>query len=251
MTSADSPSGSTALRLRFALLGSLAFTIACLAHEAVGHGGACLLTGGKVLLLTSVYFRCAPGLPVVDAAGPLMNLLAAAIALLALRRLGAPGHGRLFATLVFAFNGLWGAGYFLFSAVTNQGDWAFVLRELHAGPAWAWRVPLGVLGTWLYARTLRLASQGLPRGTPLAWAYVAGGAVALTSVLLFSGPALPALREAAQESLLATAGLPYLAFAGRSAPASAAGPAPRWLWPVGLAWLLVFLATMGPGFHGA
>ena len=242
-------------RLRFALLGGLAFTSACVAHEALGHGGACLLTGGKVLLLTSVYFRCVPGLPVVDAAGPLMNLLMAAIAMLALRRLRTPGYGRSFTALVVAFNALWGAGYFLFSAVTYQGDWAFVLRDLHIAHSWDWRVLLGVLGAWLYGNALRATSPYLPRGAPLAWAYVAGGVVAMASVMFFSGPMLPALREAAQESLLASAGLLYLAFARTSSAPSAlapvAGPSMRWMWPLGLGLLIVFLTTMGPGFHGA
>jgi hypothetical protein len=242
-------------RLRFALLGGLAFTSACVAHEALGHGGACLLTGGKVLLLTSVYFRCVPGLPVVDAAGPVMNLSVAAIAMLALRRIRTPGYGRSFAALVVAFNALWGAGYFLFSAVTYQGDWAFVLRGLQAPHPWVWRVLLGVLGAWLYGNALRATSPYLPRGAPLAWAYVAGGAVAIASVLLFSGPTLPALREAAQESLLASAGLLYLAFVRTSSPPSewapVAGPSMRWIWPLGLGMLVVFLATLGPGFRGA
>ena len=244
-----------AFRLRFALLGGLAFTTACVAHEALGHGGACLLKGGKVLLLTSVYFRCVPGLPVVDAAGPLMNLSVAAIAMLALRRLPATGYSRPFAALVVAFNALWGAGYFLFSAITYQGDWAFVLRDLHVTHPWAWRVLLGVLGAWLYGNALRATSPYLPRGAPLAWAYVAGGAVAIASVLLFSGPTLPALREAAQESRLASAGLLYLAFVRPNSAPSAlvpvTGPSMRWMWPLGLGLLIVFLTTMGPGFRGA
>jgi hypothetical protein len=213
------------------------------------------MTGGKVWLLSSVYFRCVPGLPVVDAAGPLMNLSVAAIAMLGLRRIRTPGYGRFFAALVVAFNALWGAGYFLFSAVTYQGDWAFVLRDLQVPHPWVWRVLLGVLGAWLYGNALRATSPYLPRGAPLAWAYVAGGAVAIASVLLFSGPTLPALREAAQESLLASAGLLYLAFvrttSAPSAWAPVAGPPMRWLWPLGLGLLIVFLATMGPGFRGA
>jgi hypothetical protein len=243
------------VRLRFALLGGLAFTSACVAHEALGHGGACLLTGGKVLLLTSVYFRCTPGLPGVDAAGPLMNLWVAAIAMLALRRLRTPSYGRSFVALVAVFNALWGAGYFLFSSVTYQGDWAFVLRDLHVVHPWAWRLLLGVLGAWLYGLALRATSPYLPRGAPLAWAYVAGGVVALASVLPFSGPTLPALREAAQESLLASVGLLYLAFARTSSepssPAPVATPLTRLMWPLGVGLLVVFLAMMGPGFRGA
>ena len=236
-------------------MGGVAFASACVAHEALGHGGACLLTGGKVLLLTSVYFRCVPGLPVVDAAGPLMNLSVAAVAMLALRRLRAPGDARIFAALVVAFNALLGAGYFMFSAITDQGDWAFVLQDLGVAYPGAWRMLLGVLGAWLYRNALRATSPCLPRGAPLAWAYVAGGAVEMASTLFFSGPPLPALREAAQESLLASAGLLYLAFARtgtvQSAPAPIAEPSVRWAWPLCVGLLIVFLITMGPGFRGA
>jgi hypothetical protein len=245
---------AVAFRIRFALLGSLAFASACVAHEALGHGGACLLTGGKVALLTSVYFRCVPGLPIIDAAGPLMNLSVAAIAMQTLRRLPAAGYSRPLAALVVAFNALWGAGYFLYTAIAYRGDWAFVVQDLHLPQPWAWRVLFGLLGAWLYRKALRATSPYLPRGAPLAWAYVAGGVVAIASVLLYAGPTLPALREAAQESLLASAGLLYLAFVRTDSATSArfdvAGPSMRWTWALGLGLLVVFLTMLGPGLRG-
>jgi hypothetical protein len=236
-------------------MGSLAFMSACVAHEAAGHGGACLITGGRVLLLTSVYFRCTPGRAVVDAAGPLMNLAVAGLAMSIVRRSRPVGSWRPLAALVVAFNALWGAGYFLFSAVTDKGDWAFVLRDFHAEPRWVWRILFGVLGIWLYGKALRATSPHLPRGAPLAWAYVAGGAVALASATLSAGPILPALREAAQEGPLASSGLLFLAFVRTNSLPGTPPPVDqaltlRW-WLLGLGLLLVFLATMGPGFRGA
>lgn len=94
----------------YALLGMLAFVCACIAHEAVGHGGACLASGGRIVLLTSVCFRCQPGLPLVDAAGPLANLAVAGAAWFALARFPLSATTRLLATFVLAFNAMWGAG---------------------------------------------------------------------------------------------------------------------------------------------
>ena len=92
-------------------LAALAFIGACVAHEAVGHGFTCLAAGGRVVLLTSVYFRCQPGAPLVDAAGPLMNLVVAATAAIALRVMRGHSNYSVFLALLVAFSGLWGAGY--------------------------------------------------------------------------------------------------------------------------------------------
>ncbi len=241
------------MALRFALMGAVAFVSACVAHEAVGHGGTCLLTGGRVQLLSSVYFRCAPGRALVDAGGPSMNLVVAAMAMWLMRRLRSPG-ARTFAALAAAFNAMLGAGYLVFSAVTDHGDWAYVLRAFPAVPNGVARLLIGLLGAWLYRGALRATRPCLPRGAPLAWAWVGGGLVESASVLLFAGPALPALREAVQESLLASVGLLYLAFAGSSsaqaAPVPVEGARAGWWW-VGLGVLLVFLVTLGPGFRAA
>ena len=56
---------------------------------------------------------------------------------------------QLFLTLAMAFHLLWGAGYFIFSAITNRGDWAFVLRQLAVEPRWLWRCLMGILGCYL------------------------------------------------------------------------------------------------------
>src|SRR5215470_6235351 len=41
-----------------AALGIAAYLIADVLHEVVGHGTACLMSGARITLLTSVYFRC-------------------------------------------------------------------------------------------------------------------------------------------------------------------------------------------------
>src|SRR5258708_35955427 len=52
-----------------AAIAAVAFIVACVSHEAVGHGGMCLAVGGRIALLTSVYFHCANGGPITHAAG--------------------------------------------------------------------------------------------------------------------------------------------------------------------------------------
>lgn len=193
-------------------ISALAFIVACVAHEALGHGGTCVAVGGHITLLTSVYFRCSTGGPLTDAAGPLMNLAVGAVFWSVLRtRWSLPPNWRLFLALAVAFNLFWGAGYFVFSAVTNTGDWAFVLRDLALQPSWLWRFLMGALGVYLYYRSVALVALHLPSGTPLVAPYLAAGAVSCFAALFFVGPTLPAIREAAQESLGAAIGLLLLA----------------------------------------
>ena len=193
-------------------IAAVTFIIACVAHEAIGHGGLCLVIGGEIKLLTSVYFRCVPGRPVVDAAGPTMNLIVAILAAAMLATEKRSDLSRTFLAFLIAFNGFWGAGYLIFSAFTNTGDWAFVLRDLSAQPIWLWRIIMAAVGIYLYNVTIRYIAPHLPLGWPLFSAYLVVGAVACASTLFFTGAILPAMQEAAQESLLAPVALIYLAF---------------------------------------
>jgi hypothetical protein len=240
------------IHLRFAGFGAVAFIFACVAHEAMGHAGSCLLSGETVELLTSVYFRCHPGSAFVDAAGPLMNLLVAAVAWLALRaRVWSPATGA-FIALVVGFNAMWGAGYLPYSALTNVGDWTFLFADQGAWTIWARRILFAIAGVWLYSRTMRTIAPYLPAGSPLIMAYVAAMVVAMASVLIFSGPWRPASREALLESAIAPLGLAYIAlFPRKHAPSSSALRADvpsRWFWPCAIGIVVAFLAVMGPGY---
>jgi hypothetical protein len=230
-------------------LAAMAFVAACTAHEAVGHGLACLGTGGTVTLLSSVYFRCQPGHPLVDAAGTLSNLCVAAVFALAARRSRHDTARTAFA-LVAAFNGLWGTGYLIFSAVTDTGDLAFVVRDLALRPAWAWRLGMGLAGLWLYGAVWRNLAPFLPKGRPLLAAYCTAGAVACLSVLSYQGAALPALKEAAQEGLLAPLGLLFVAFSRH--PSRVLPPASsRNVMLAGAIVVLAFWLTLGRGYAAA
>ena len=196
-----------------------------------------MAAGGRITLLTSVFFRCSEGVPAVDAAGPLMNLALGA-AFWALARGRPPASAsRTFFVLAMAFNLFWGAGYFVFSSVTNRGDWAFVLRAFALEPRWIWRLLLGVLGVVLYVRFIREVASCAPPGVPFALAWLSAGTISCLAALCYAGPTFPALREAAQESFGAAIGLLFLERGRRSArsPAEAAA-APA---VIGTAWLIV------------
>ena len=61
--------------LTLAAVGVVAHVCADVSHEVLGHGVVCLLTGGKMTLLTSVFFRTEPLSRLVAAAGPCANLI--------------------------------------------------------------------------------------------------------------------------------------------------------------------------------
>ena len=125
----------------------IASAITDILHEAVGHGGACVLTGGHPLAVSTVHFECSADTRLIAAGGTVVNLIAGAI-FLAIARQVKPPRLRYFLWLMMVFNLLDGGGYFLCSGIGNIGDWAFVIHELH--PVWVWRVGLAVLGVILY-----------------------------------------------------------------------------------------------------
>lgn len=201
-------------------IGALAYILADIVHEVIGHGGACLAVGGKIVLLTSVFFRCSPlGIRIVDAGGPLANLAAAVLLWGALqrRRDGDPKI-RLFLALAATFNGLWGAGQMAYSAVLDNDDWAFALRGLL--PPLLWRPGLILLGGALYYCVIVALAKEMARFTAagtlparrrayslLLISYAASGLVACLAAALYAPDPLGAMREGALETLAANCGM--------------------------------------------
>jgi hypothetical protein len=154
-----------------------------------------------------------------------------------------------FLALLLGYSGLWGAGYLIYSALTNKGDIAFVLRDLALEPRWLWRASVGIAGVCLYAWILRRAGEFLPNGASFLTAYVIAGIAACTSVLFYQGPVLPALHDAALEGFLAPIGLLFDA----SGKADSSAPRASVSYSVlafGFAVTLVFWLTMGKGIFG-
>jgi hypothetical protein len=236
-------------------IAAVAFILACVVHEAIGHGGMCLALGAHITLLTSVYFRSTKGGPLTDAAGPLMNLIVGAACWSLARRRPPASQSRLFLVLAMAFNLFWGTGYFVFSAVTNKGDWAFVLRDLSLEPRWLWRLVMAAIGVLLYVRSARAVASNVPPGTPLVWPYLVAGVVSCVAALFFTGPVLPALRDAATESFGANVGLLFVAYRGSkhahaSPPPNLVAHSTGWLFFSALATMLFFL-VLGRGCGAA
>lgn len=142
----------------------IAVCITTFAHEALGHGSACLLLGGRITQLTSVHFQCSLRSSFIAPTGPAGNYFAGILALVAQWLI--PRHrsrARFLALLVMAFSFFWEAGYLVESMMIGRGDYFFVGQDLLGNPQWPWRI-LGVLaGIGLYllfARVLGICVRG-------------------------------------------------------------------------------------------
>jgi hypothetical protein len=131
-------------------------------HEGVGHGLVALLTGAKSGVLTTVAWSSAFDSRLVEAGGTLVNLAAGLILWSLLRSAkNASMPMRYFLLIGSAFNLFTGTGYFLFSGVTDFGDWAAVISGLH--PHWLWRTLLVTVGAVAYYVAARIVCLGLVR----------------------------------------------------------------------------------------
>jgi len=127
----------------------LAAILSNLLHEGLGHAATALLAGTKSGLLTTVAWSSDFDSRLVAAGGTLANLAASIVFWIALRNAkSASVRWRFFLLTSFAFDLFEGTGYFLFSGVTNFGDWAEVIAGLHAH--WLWRALLVIVGMASY-----------------------------------------------------------------------------------------------------
>jgi hypothetical protein len=176
------------------------YALVNVAHEGLGHGGACLLVGGRPLALNAVYFECGEdGLSalaqrLVSAGGTLVNLALGAVGALRLSRARAGGWGRYALWLFTTLNLLQATGYWLFSGLGNVGDWAAVTAGVE--PHALARVTLALAGGLGYAaavafslrqlaRLLGAEAASLERARELALVpYLAGGCLYVVAGLL-------------------------------------------------------------------
>jgi hypothetical protein len=223
-------------------VGVLAATLAAVAHEALGHGGACLAEGGAVTLLTSIYFHCRGAGDLTDAAGPLGSLAFGAAALAALRLVArASATQRLFLTTCAAIGLFWFFGQLARDAALAVDDWAFAARRAPLGWALA---ALGVLGYAVSVRLLAEPTRALAAGARRATLrrllvpWVAAVASAVLAGALWRGDRLGGAWEGVVA--LGVAPLGYLLDVRRAA--RTAGPAPAAIprsWP----WILAAAAA--------
>ena len=241
----------------------LAYAVDDVIHEVLGHGGACLLLGVRMIGVSTIGLQTREVNLWVAAAGSGANTLVGLLGALALGRRPSFSLPTYFAWLFAFVNLMNGTGYLMASALTNFGDWAVIVARRE--PAWAWRGAMGVVGIVLYAASVRwgrgiltswVATGEVSRGEIARLTYVpylAGGFMFVAaSIFNPVGPGL-IFASGAGASFGLTFGL-LLVNAGQYPPPEA-DSAPRaltlnWAWTaLGFGAALVFVAVLGPGIR--
>jgi hypothetical protein len=267
MTMADTVASRAARalddRLTVLALGAIAASISTVAHEAIGHGGECLAIGGRIIRLTSAFFNCRGGDAFTPIAGPLGNFAAAAIAWMGF---AATPSSRIRLKLLFlyvlGFSLFWEAGYMLYAAVKDGGDYVLFLQAIGAPGFSRWL--LAVTGLGLYAAGAGLVGRAVlafgpgaeastaARARRLLWPAWLGGVLAAATAAAVYAPDRPgALHDGLLE--IGGASFPFLLIPLRLWPvARPAAPAPaaaRSLAVIATALVVVaaLAATLGRG----
>jgi len=248
----------------------IAYIIATVLHEGVGHGGACLLRGGQPLVISTVHMECSADSRLVMAGGTLMNVIAGALAF-ALGRVTSRTHSSLkyFLWISMTVNLFIAAGYFAFSGIGGFGDWALFIQGL--GPQWIWRVGMTILGAAAYMLVAQISllelrpligsdkKQRYVRAVQLSkMPYFAGGILACVAGSLNPQGLILVVLSAAASTFGGTSGLLWMVDwlkGGRIPLGSEQEPvAIRRSWPwiaTAIALALAFILVLGPGVHFA
>jgi hypothetical protein len=241
-----------------AAIGLLAYASADIAHHVFGHGAACLMLGGRIISLTSVFVNCSLTGATIDLAGPLANLVVGLAALLAVQFTSrASSTARLFCILASAFNLLWFALQLVSSAARRIDDWAWAMHQLHVSePVRYVLIAIGALGYLLTGRII--AKQMAAFAHPLArartivlTAWLTAGAIACATAAFDHNPGIT-LRHAIPQAMVLSIGLLFIP--ARASKLAGLGPnAPplgfSFVWAI--AALVVGTASillLGPGF---
>jgi hypothetical protein len=192
-------------------ISALAYIVADILHEGLGHGVTAWLSGAHRLIMSTVALQSDIGTRWISANGTLVNLVFAGIFWLALRR---PQRyspaARYFVVLTMAANLFTATGYFFFSGVTNFGDWAAVIAGLE--PHWMWQTGLVMVGmASYYAAMLLVAAEMKPfigRLPALVWTpYITQGVLAGLGGLFNPAGLFYVIASALPSTLGANAGL--------------------------------------------
>lgn len=142
---------------------TVAYALDNLLHEGLGHGGAALLVGGRPQVLSSLHYQgtstdlSVGAVKTIAAAGSVVNALAGAFASWRERR--AHGVARLFWWMFATVSLLQATGYFIFSGLTDFGDWAVVIDGWSPHALFRWG--MAAVGTGLYLAVVTRAMRGL------------------------------------------------------------------------------------------
>ncbi len=239
-------------------IGLLAYASADIAHHVLGHGGACLASGGHIRSLSSIYVDCTKLGTVVDLGGPVANLLVGVIALVAVRlRSGKSGEAMtLFLVLAAAFNLFWFFLPLVFSVLSRTDDWAWPLHHVHASHAVYYGLAAaGALGYWLTLRMTAASLSGfanpVSRVRRVVWsAWLTGGVLACVTALFDRAPVPAILHHAAPQSFALAIGLllvPQRAAGAETSPAPVIGGSIAWIAAAALV-AAASIICLGPGF---
>ena len=247
-------------RLTLVAVSLLACILQDVLHEGLGHGVTAWLSGAHHITMSTVALQCDVNTRWISANGTLVNLLFAAVFWLLML---SPQHycpvTRYFLVLAMAGNLFTGTGYFLFSGVTNFGDWAAVIGDLE--PHWLWQLGLVVVGALSYWWSMLLVARKLKpfrdrlaprRMRGLCWTpYFADGILAGLGGLLNPLGLFYVIASALPSTLGANAGLLSLPGIMRrwpqeEEPVGVVARSPAWIATGGAASLL-FIFVLGRG----
>jgi hypothetical protein len=241
-----------------AAISLLAYASADIAHHVFGHGAACLMLGGRIISLTSVFVNCSLTGATIDLAGPFANLIVGLVALLTVRfTTRASSAVRLFYILAAAFNLLWFALQLVSSAARKIDDWASALHQVQVSePVRYGMIAIGALGYLLTVRVIAtcmaaFARPGARARTIVLSAWLTAGAIACATAALDHHPGIT-LRHAIPQAMVLSIGLLFVPARASKLSGSVPNAAPlsfSFVW-VAAAFIVgtasIFL--LGPGF---
>ena len=241
-------------------IGVLAAMAASMSHELVGHGLACLATGGQVRLVSTVFFRCDGASAVSDLGGPLGNLAWALLALtLTASRVVAHRTGRLFLLTTAAFSLFWFFGQLGVSLAGGRNDWIFAAADARWPSVWpVVAVVVAFAGYDLTRRGLTRAMRTLSAGEGAGAdrrrflsPWLAGTVAMMGAAMLFGEDRIGGLKDATLGFGVAGLGIPLACalasrFGGTGQDIGGWGRRPAWIVAAGIGFI-VFCLTMGLG----
>jgi hypothetical protein len=249
----------------------IAFVLADVGHEMIGHGMGYLMGGGRAWIQTTTRIMGDtqlgdPGWRILDMGGPSGNLLFAALAWAGQRVVKRSAQRlRLMLWLVMAFSLFWAFGYLIYCGALGHGDWMALVTG--AKREWLWRAVLCVAGIGLYRGAERLAAGELHwivsrdevNWPERVWrltlvAYVAGGLIACAGAALDPHGPMEMLNSGAASSFAAAVGLLFVRgvfgrFRDKSAGATTADGIQRSVgWMIAaVVMAIVYIGVLGPG----
>lgn len=249
-------------------LSLLLLPLLTMAHEVAGHALTCVATGHLPSEIGAYYVECPGTGPwarrIVAMAGTGMDVALALFACMAWSRVQRP-LPRLAWWIVFTVKGMVAAGYWMFSGVSNLGDWGPDVGG-GIGPLpwpWLWRAVLFAVGLLVYIvvtrRAIRMLATMLGGGESAHRAqwriamtiYLIGGVSAVLVSLFNPLGIVITLMSAVAASFGGTAGLFNVAYAKTRAepPRDFVIGRHYAILVAGVLMILAFAAVLGPTLY--